>query len=89
MAITLKLLKELAEHSMERYEIPWEEETLQDLIEQAKDCAMEIAEYEQAYQDTQDALYEVEEDLLNMYKIRVLYERYLAIKHVTQENTDG
>jgi hypothetical protein len=62
---------------------------LQDLIEQAKDCAMEISEYEQAYQDTQDALYEVEEELLNMYKIRVLYERYLAIKNVTQENTDG
>ena len=82
---SLKLLKEIAEHSMERCEIPWDKEDLLELIDRAKDCEDEISEYEQAYQETQDALYEVEEELLTMYKIRVLYERYLAINKVTQE----
>lgn len=82
---SLKLLKEIAEHSMERCEIPWEEEDLLELIDRAKDCEEEISEYEESYMETQEALHEVEEELLTMYKIRVLYERYLAIKNVTQE----
>ena len=82
---SLKLLKDIAEHSMERCEIPWEEEDLLELIDLAKDYEDEISEYEQAYTETQEALHEAEEDLLSMYKIRVLYERYLAINKVTQE----
>ena len=85
--VSLKLLKDIAEHSMERCEIPWEEEDLLELIDLAKDYEDEISEYEQAYTETQEALHEVEEDLLSMYKIRVLYERYIAIKNVTQETS--
>lgn len=85
---SLKMLKQIAEHSMEHCEIPWEEEDLLELIDRAKDCDDEISDYEQAYQETQDALYEVEEELLIMYKIRMLYERYLAIKNVTAQEVE-
>ena len=82
---SLKLLKDIAEHSMEHYEIPWDDKELQHLIAAAEDCTTAILEFEQAYTETQEALHEVEEELLTMYKIRVLYERYLAINKVTQE----
>ncbi len=84
---SLKLLKEIAEHSMERCEIPWDEEDLLELIDLAKDYEDENSEYEQAYTETQEALHEAEEELLSMYKIRALYERYMAIKNVTQETS--
>lgn len=90
---SLKMLKQIAEHSMEHCEIPWDQEDLLELIDRqgviyAKDCDDEISDYEQAYQETQDALYEVEEALLTMYKIRMLYERYLAIKNVTAQEVE-
>ena len=44
--VSLKLLKDIAEHSMERCEIPWEEEDLLELIDLAKDYEDEISEYE-------------------------------------------
>ena len=82
--VSLKLLKDIAEHHMERYEIPWDEEELHHLILAANEYLPVIAEYEQAYVDTQEALYTLEEELIMMYKIRVLHERYLAIHTATQ-----
>jgi len=83
--VSLKVLKDIAEHSMEHYEIPWDDEELHELISAANTYLHAIPEYEQAYMDTQEVVYMVEEELIMMYKIRALHERYLAINKVTQE----
>jgi hypothetical protein len=82
--VSLKVLKDIAEHSMEHYEIPWDDEELHELISAANTYLPAIPEYEQAYMDTHETLYMVEEELIMLYKIRALHERYLAIHTMTQ-----
>lgn len=82
--VSLKVLKDIAEHSMEHYEIPWDDEELHELIRVANTYLPAIPDYEQAYMDTHETLYMVEEELIMLYKIRALHERYLAIHNATQ-----